>query len=37
MALRSMKQLGTKFDETEIEWIVQAALKSDNAVANIVS
>lgn len=37
VALRSLKQLGTKFDETEIEWIVQAALKSDNAVTNINS
>lgn len=37
VALRSLKQLGTKFDETEIEWIVQAALKSDNASTNVAS
>ena len=37
VALQSLKQLGTKFDETEIDWIVQAALKSHNAATNLAS
>lgn len=37
VALRPLKQLGTQFDETGIEWIVQATLRSDNAATGLAS